>query len=203
MTHMEGKDIIMNTHFLSSCKFYRLINESDRVWIEHSENYQKRSLRNKCDLLSANGKLSFTIPLEKGKNASKPIKEVRVSYDEDWVRQFKRTLKSTYGNAPFFDYIYDDVSLILDKNIEFLHELNSTLLEWSLDFIGIDKSKICYTEEYQKVAPEGTADYRNMNTIKMKQSPYPQVFEHKFGFVDDMSVLDLLFCCGPEAIIYL
>ena len=47
-------------------------------------------------------------------------------------------------------------------------------------------------------------DYRTLFTAKKEPEisfeRYPQVFEHKFGFIPNLSVLDTLFNQGPTAI---
>ena len=68
------------------------------------------------------------------------------------------------------------------------------------------------TEKFEKDTCDKVIDLRNrispkknkkMEDTGFNQVKYVQVFEAENGFLPNLSILDLIFCVGPEAIIYL
>lgn len=178
------------------------LSDHDAILIEKHENYQKRSYRNRFYINSPQGKIPFAIPLVKGKNQQQLITDVQISYDQDWIRQLYQMIRSNYGSAPYFEYYFEDfINLFLQKH-EYLFSLNKDLLNWIFQKLEFDK-KILYTNYYAKSTSKQIDDFRNvlvpnrkMNHIKSIR--YAQVFEEKNNFIDDLSIIDLIFCCGPE-----
>lgn len=62
------------------------------------------------------------------------------------------------------------------------------------------------TEEYYQ-DPDNLKDARYLVAAKNKQpqqlEPYLQVFQDKFGFLNDLSIVDLIFNEGPNSLNYL
>ena len=166
------------------------------VLIELEENFQKRSMRNRTKILSANGPLLLSIPLKKGKTKSKII-DVVISYDENWVKDYLEGIKSSYASAPYFEYYFDSVaSIISERKNKLIDLFNSSFafLQKQLDF-----SKVKYTTNYNP-SYDKYYDLRKTNGEQyVELEPYQQVFSDRFSFQAELSVLDLLFNLGPEA----
>ena len=124
----------------------------------------------------------------------------------------KRAIVYAYESSPWFDYYKDDLFAILDRQHEFLFDLNIDLLRFFLKKTGIE-ADIRFTEEF---TPHGSTLYgrdlrgvihpKRQNDILARlglQKPYWQVFSLKYGFISDLSVMDLLFNEGPDSISYL
>lgn len=195
---------IIETQFLSPIPIFSMIQDCDVVILESHESYQKRSYRNKCFLAGPQGKISFSIPLKKGKHEQQLITEVEISYDEDWTRQFKQLCQTNYSRSAFLEHLINDLSAILDHKHQYLYELNTALLNWISHFLELE-FELKETEDYHVQYAEDINDYRQHWLPKQKHENnfYPQVFEDKNGFITGLSILDLLFCCGKEAILYL
>ena len=190
--------------FLAPVQFYCEYIKRSTVLFEACEHYQKRSHRNRYVLNSSQGRLELSIPLRKGKNQQCPIRDVQISYDEPWhVRHFQ-TIRSTYGKSAFFEYYGDGIEKILHKKHSFLFDLNLEALEWTFQVIGI-QAKIQLTHEYQQEYQDPVTDFRtSASSVKTACSlpvpkPYAQPWQDKLGFVGELSILDVLFCCGPES----
>lgn len=196
--------IIIETQTFPPVSVFARAMQSVSLFIEMQENYQKRSLRNKFLILSANGTQVLTIPLAKGKNEQKSIKDVKISYDQNWPKQFKNHLQSAYGKSPFYLFYEMELLRIFDSGIQNLAELNSHLLDFIIKKTGI-KLSVSQTEAFLLNYSGNYCDLRNRYTLKgglagLEDIHYPQVFEHKFGFVPGLSILDLLFNMGNESI---
>jgi hypothetical protein len=180
--------------------------KADQVALEACDHYQKGSLRNRCYIAGPNGIQRLSIPLVKGKNQQTPIRDVRISYDEDWQRLHWRSIRTAYGNAPFFEHYVDRLSRFYEKPYPFLFDYNLEFLEFIFrDTLGW-KGHFTLTTEYHAPQkwPDGT-DFRDDFPADGNAAPpwfephrYAQVFMEKSGFLPNLSVLDLLFCCGKQ-----
>jgi len=133
-----------------------------------------------------------------------PINEVCISYDEDWTMNFAKLCRSNYNRSPFIEYILPDIEKIISQKPDSLLELNLELLRWIFDFIELN-IELSFTRSYQIHAD--VEDMRHMILPQNRQDfigkSYPQIFSDRFGFVTNLSILDLLFCTGKEARYYL
>lgn len=194
--------------FLSSVELFPPLSsfviaiQSSEWIIEANENYQKSGLRNKYQIATSQGKLLMSAPLLQGKNNGKPIKEVKLSYEQNWNVQHFRTLKTNYGNSPFFPHYEESFYDFFHKKQTFLFDLCLESVELLSKLIKI-KLKPSITLDFQKEYPENFLDQRTQfkenQPIKISYIPYPQVFEDRLGFIENLSVLDILFCLGPDA----
>ena len=152
--------------------------------------------------------LSFPIVHEGGTHKI-PISQIRIDYKTPWVQQHERAIVSAYGMSAYFDYYKDELFAILESGYERLFDLNLALIRFFVDKTGL-KVDIRLTEEYER-EPD-MADLRESihpkrpNSILSEldlEKPYFQVFSPKYGFMSDLSIMDLLFNEGPDSIIYL
>jgi hypothetical protein len=201
--------IYLSTAYLPPTAWFALANQavgrfgSDaQVFLEHHEHYQKGSWRNRCQISGPNGIQMLSIPLKKGKNSGQAIKEVQISYDEPWQRNHWRSIQAAYGNAPFFEHYSDTLLRFYEKPYTFLFDFNLALIDFSLH-----SSKIALnlqaTDTYQKQVVGLDLRHADEAIFASKVLPYPQVFEDRFGFIDQLSILDLIFCMGPASGQYL
>ena len=197
------------------------------AYVEACENYQKQSYRNRCHFYSASGMQSLTFPVvhENGTHTL-PISEIRVDYSRPWLQQHKRAIVSAYRTSAYFEYYQDELFAILDRRPETLWELNMSVIRFFIEKIGIPvelrptgtfslSSGKCseapwtglpYNGEYgacdlrEVIHPKRPDDI--MDRLDLKK-PYFQVFARKYGFITNLSVMDLLFNEGPDSISYL
>lgn len=180
------------------------------IYIEACENYQKQSYRNRCHFYAADGKQSLSFPIAHSEGTHKHlISEVLIDYSKPWALQHKRTIISAYRTSAYFEYYQDELFAILDSKPERLLDLNTRLLEFFLDKIGI-KAEIRMTENYSQNTDcedlrEVIHPKRPDNILEKLElnKPYFQVFAEKHGFIPNLSIMDLLFNEGPDSIIYL
>lgn len=200
--------LIHESQFLAPTSVYALYMSADRISIEAHETYQKRSLRNKCVIMSVNGPLTLTVPLKKGKHSGKLIKEVEISYDDNWIGDMLHSIRSAYGAAPYFDYYYPDLDQIFRKKHQYLWTLNVELHELILKRCALTETSFEYTKTFHKSYDELHIDIRSKRLKdyqpqKSEESGYAQVFEDRHGFIEGLSIIDTLFCLGPETSLYL
>jgi hypothetical protein len=203
---------LLCTQFCPPVQYFSKFLQYENIWIEHRENYQKGSYRNRCHIASANGLLRLSIPLVKGKNHQTPIWEVRIDYKTNWPAKQWEALTYAYGSAPYFEeyVVFLKPYLNGQNRYEYLHEYNAAILKILLKLLDLRKVPQ-YTEEYHFSMPEGVADLRHLISPKVawsqdthfQPSPYEQIFAYKYSFLENLSVLDLLFCEGPRSLLVL
>ena len=203
--------ILLELQYLPPIQYFSKLMMYSVVLIEQHENYLKGSYRNRCHIAGPNGLLRLSIPLEKGKNEQQPIQQVRIAYHEPWQNQHWNSIKTAYSSAPYFDFFADELQQFYTERYEFLFDFNWRLFQFLLSHIPV-LADIEFTERFEKALPDKILDARNSIFPKKHRQkedkyfhpvPYPQVFEEKNGFLPNLSILDLLFCYGPQTPIQL
>lgn len=194
--------ILHETQIFGSVNVYSFYTSFKEIVIEKQEHYQKRSARNRYNILTSNGVMHLSIPLTKGKNERQLISDVTISYDEKWYEKHLQSIRSAYGRSPYFEYYFEDIREILLKKHKYLITLNTDILIFILKKLKFNLS-VSFTETYQNIYPD-ILDIRHYDITSLAgQTKYAQVWEGKFNFTPGLSILDLLFCEGPSASIIL
>jgi hypothetical protein len=168
----------------------QLINNPE--WqLEQWGNYQKQSLANRCKITGANGPVTLSVPLVAGREQKTLLKNVKIDNTQRWQVQHMRTIKSCYGKAPFFDYYFPLIENLLLQPYNTLIALDETIIIWLLKILKVN-AKITRTQKFESFSAIDTLS----ECISIK--PYVQVFQDRTGFVPQLSVLDGLFCLGPQ-----
>ncbi|MFM9949780.1 MAG: WbqC family protein [Saprospiraceae bacterium] len=200
--------ILLEIQYLPPIQYLTKLASGEPVFIEQWEHYQKGTYRNRCHIAAANGLTRLTIPLIKGKNEQQAIREVRIAYFEPWQRQHWQSIRSAYGNSPFFEFYADALQPFYEKPFPFLFDFNLELLQTLLKLLRMDV-KLQLTDAYADVVPSDWTDLRNAIHPKphlqkpdphFTPKPYNQVFEDRYAFLPNLSMLDGLFCLGKEVI---
>lgn len=192
---------LLPTAYLPPIHYFSVLLKSETVFIEQYEHFIKQTYRNRCEILSSNGPLSLTIPLQK--QADKEIiSQKKISYSEPWQIKHWRAITSAYKNSAYFEYFEDEFKPFYFEEHEFLMEYNMALIKLILHILR-QKKELQFTAEFQKNF-EGI-DLRESLTQKpgTGNPQYYQVFGDKFGFTPHLSVIDLLFNKGLESVDYL
>ncbi len=197
--------VIFSTAYLPPVEFFSYASVSEKIMIEACENFRKQSYRSRCYIYSANGKLPLCIALEHSRRSRLPIKDVRISYALPWNKMHWKAITSAYNKSAYFLYYCDDFEKFYSGTYKWLIELNHDMLCVCLKLLKLNK-EIVYSEIFQKKYID-TTDFRNLINPKIKSSidfpAYTQVFETKYGFIDNLSIIDLLFNCGTESLDYI
>lgn len=190
--------MVLSTAYFPPISYISLLRRGD-VALEGCENYQKQSWRNRACILTAGGVEPLQVPVvHEGGTFRHPIREIRVDWSKDWMIRHQRALDSAYNSSAYFEHYRDELYRVMDRRPDTLWELNCSLLEFVLDRLGMSMPAVTedFCGEYADIHPKHPdAFYREV--------PYFQVFAAKYGFVPNLSVLDLLFNEGPGAISFL
>ena len=203
---------LLQTTYLGPIQWYQKLYRYDQTLIEQYDSYQKQTYRNRCVIATANGLQALTVPVEHDtlniKNEILKVKDLRISDHNNWRRIHWNALQSAYNESPFFDYYADDIRLFFEKKYEFLVDFNEAIRQTVCNLLDIHP-QVSYTTDFSR-QPSDIDDYREVINAKHPQPDedfqprrYWQVFEGKHGFQANLSILDLLFNMGNEAVFYL
>lgn len=196
---MAFNKAILPSVYFGPIQWYSKLIQYPEIVIDQHENYCKQTWRNRMRIVGPNGIQDLVIPVHVKGNHT-PMREVRINYNEIWQRQHWQSIRSAYGNSPFFDYYAAYFAPFFEtKKWDTLMELNSEVLDLTLRLLKLN-SKIDLTSEYLETIANGI-DYRKLISPKIKiefnSKPYLQVFADRHGFVANLSIIDLLCCNGP------
>lgn len=176
--------------------------------IEAQENYQKRSWRNRALIMGPQGLMRMSLPLEKGKNHQMPIREVKLAAGDDWKVEHLKTIQTNYQSAPYFEHYFPFIEELYARNDDSLWSWNEAWSAFWLRTLGFSAQRQ-YTLDFRcGTAPAGIPIWdkevlREIGNYHSSDFWYPQVFEYKHGFQREVSIMDALFCAGPETRSYL
>ena len=201
----------MTTAYLSSAYFapvqwYQKINRFDVCFIERYDHFMKQTYRNRCMIATTNGLQALTVPIEKPAQDKCLMRDVRISDHGNWRHLHWNALCSAYGESPFFEFYADDLRPFFERKYAFLYDFNMAITECMCSLLDI-RPCLKPTDEYAKGVSN---DFRDAIRPKhplpdaaFTPQPYYQVYARKHGFLPNLSILDLLFNMGNEAIFYL
>ncbi|MBO4742083.1 MAG: WbqC family protein [Bacteroidales bacterium] len=193
--------MILSTAYFPPVAYFSLLASAKTVQMEVCESYRKQTWRNRCRILTSNGPMDLRVPVLH--DGGRLITDIRVDWSTPWLRQTEYAIDTAYYSSPFFEYYREDLFALLDRQPERLWDLNMSLIDFFCRKIGISP-QIVPTQDWQETLPE---DWRDALSPKrpcpLATRPYWQVFREKFGFVDGLSIMDLVFNEGPESLGYL
>lgn len=199
---------ILSAAYFGPVQWYQKLNRYDRCLIECHDHYIKQTYRNRCAIATTQGVQTLSVPIERYDGLKCAMRDIRVSDHGNWRHLHWNALMSAYGESPFFEYYADDIRPFFEKRWEFLFDFNMEITFKMCELIDI-RPTISTTDAYV-ADTAGMHDFRD--TIRPKHplpdeqfvpTPYYQVYRQKHGFLPNLSVLDLLFNEGNEAVFYL
>lgn len=191
------------TYFPSISHFVAMV-KADSVTFEIEDNFQKQTNRNRMYIYSPNGIQLLNIPVKHGVNPNQKFKDTKIEHAFGWQKQHFKSLEAAYRTSPFFEYFEDDIRPLFEKKHDFMMDLNFQAMEIVTNCLGIDLTYEKTSEYFHEAS--SFKDYRYLVNGKKDTSefePYIQVFEEKHGFINNLSILDLLFNEGRYAVEYL
>ncbi len=196
-------DILIHPNYFPNIHQFIQIIKANNIHFEVSDNYQKQTFRNRTYIYGANGKLGLFIPVIHTHKNRELFKDVKISYESNWMDLHLKSLQSAYRSSPYFEYFEDDFIKLYSKKEKFLVDFNikcikliSNLLDLDLDF----KISSEYVEKTNDIID--LRDLSNARKEKKIETPkYIQVFESKHGYLNNLSILDLIFSEGKNSVL--
>jgi len=194
---------LIEVHYLPSLEYFCCLMSRGKIRLEAHEHFVKQTYRNRCYIRGANNVQMLNIPVVKGRSKTS-IRDLQTDNRQPWQKLHWRSLKSAYGNAPFFVFYEPQLQKHFSRNVKYLVDFTYPLLTLCLEWIGIQPD-MSWTTMYEKTPSSTISDLRSVISAKTHYSErpfyepvsYPQVFGK--NFVPNLSIVDLLSCEGPNA----
>lgn len=197
-------DILLHPTYFPSISHFAALAQSETITFEIEDNFQKQTNRNRTYIYSPNGIQLLNIPVKHSSQNHQKTKEIMIETEFDWQKQHYKSLEAAYRSSPFFEFFEDDIRPIFEKKYVYLMDLNWDVFEIISKCLRL-KFDYSTTSEYHKEVPLYT-DFRYLANGKKDSNQfekYIQVFDDKHGFINNLSILDLLFNEGKFAADYL
>lgn len=189
--------ISIEPHYLPSLEYFTVLAQTDQLYWDVESSFQKQTFRNRCYILDPNKVMPLIVPVHYRQGT--PLKEVTIDYRQSWVKDHWGAIYSSYGKSPFFEYFGEEFLVVLKSKFNRLIDLNHAMLsvclkmlQWQID-IQLESLENAPHDLRNKILPKQPFDNREF------YDPIP--YQQNFGntFVPNLSILDILFCQGPEA----
>ena len=204
--------------------FARIAASDLHVVLDHVS-YEKNSFINRNRILGANGPQWLTVPIKTAGRMGQPIREIETASDS-WPIKHWRSLEQAYSKAPYWQR--NRPNLMGDFAYAAMHDFpysNSILTSHLLKLLEIRTPRrssceikacgaksdlilnICreFGATVYLSGPLGR-DYLNLEAferagieVRFHDYRHPEYPQTKPGFTPNLSVLDLLFNCGPQS----
>ena len=195
-------DILIHPNYFPNIHQFTQIIKANNILFEVSDNYQKQTFRNRTYVYGANGKLGLFIPVIHSHKNRELFKDVKISYESNWMDLHLKSLQSAYRSSPYFEYFEDDFIKLYSEKEKFLADFNIKCIRLISSLLDLDlvyKISGEYVEKTNDIID--LRDLSNARKEKKIDTPkYIQVFESKHGYINNLSILDLLFSEGPNSV---
>lgn len=192
------KSILLPTYF-PSLLFWKIILKNNFFWMKNSY-YKKQTLRNRMFIHGANGKLMLSIPIRhSGINQKRFYDDISIDSSSDWKKNHFKSIKIAYQSSPYFEFYEEDLKNFYQVETSNLYNFNLKSVELVLKWLemGTNNRTIDFNIEIYKQS-KNVKEIDNREIKKKSNIKYIQTFEDKNGFIDGLSILDMIFNCGPK-----
>lgn len=199
-------NLLIHPSYFPSISNFVAIAQAEKVVFEMEDNFQKQTNRNRTYIYSPNGIQLLNIPVKHSKQTHQKTKEIKIENDFNWQKQHFKSLEAAYRTSPFFEFFEDEILPIFEKKHHFLMDLNFETMEFVTKCLRMKLDYETTIEYFHEVDSTAVLDFRTLVDGKKDQSQfdnYTQVFDNKHGFLNNLSILDLLFNEGKYALEYL
>lgn len=198
-------ELLIHPTYLPTIAHFVAMSQAETVTFEMADNFQKQTYRNRTYIYGANGKLLLNIPVIHTQKKRQYYVDVIVHNEENWQRNHWKSLESAYKTSPFFEFYEDDLKPLFEEPVSNLLDFNLKCFHIICECLQLEL-EINKTTTFEKESSNLT-DLRYLAKAKGEKAPdfesYTQVFDDKHGYMNNLSILDLLFNEGPNAVNYL
>ena len=194
---MNENIVLLECENFPCIAWYKMFLRNENIQIEQHEYFVRKSFRNRTVIAGPNGLITLSIPLKGGRNQKNVMRDIEISYDENWQTVHWKTIESCYRRSPYFEYYAEDIKMLFEKKHHFLVDYNIQCLQLVNQLLQV-KKELVLTEKYEKIPIDTWVDARNVfdENTDMQLPSYIQVFQDRIGFKSNLSILDMLFCDG-------
>ncbi len=178
---------------------YLHVRQAKATAIDWQLRFDKRfKATHRFTIADTRGRLDLTVPIAKPPTSQCRWGDIRLSDHGHWWDIHRIALESAYGRTPFFEFLIDPLLPLLTEGVveryPLLRDLSDAWDSWIRSRLLLP-SPLPLPARSESSAPS--------TTEPISLPSYWQIREDKLGFIPGLSVLDLIFNLGPEAVLYL
>ncbi len=182
----------MILHCIGNISHWSALLRRPEIVLQINHTYQKQSELSQYEIATASGRLKLSIPTQKSTRKG-AYSEVKIDYSTNWQVEHWRSIRNAYHKSPFYLFYGYKIEEVYMQKYDTLLALNEALFRTLLSCIKCPEKSVINTSD---------AVYYETST-HIHNSVYPQVFDAKIKFEENLSILDVLFNLGPETQDYL
>ena len=189
---------VLEPTYFPPISHWKHISSNNLQWSINSS-YNKQTLTNRTYIDSSNGELMLTVPIKhSGKNVPRKFSEIKIDNSSNWKKTHYKSIKICYQSSPFFEFYEDDISFFFESDYEYLHQLNFASINLVCNWINLEMPKQNFNVQ-EKEFINLIYLSNTKRTRELLEKKYTQTFQVSNGFINDLSILDLIFNCGPDS----
>lgn len=220
---------IIQSNYIPWRGYFDFMDDVDLFIYLDDVQYTIRDWRNRNKIKTRDGLIWVTVPVIFSRNNIENIEGVKIDYSQKWVEKHINSIRHAYSKSPYFKQYAEAFFDILNKRFETISELNVTINNWVMQHLAI-KTRISMSSDFSPVGSKtdrlidilkktGATSYLSgpsakgyIEVEKFKEAgigleykvyEYPDYPQLHGSFEPHVSVLDLLFNCGPDSKKYL
>tara|TARA_B110000444_G_C18708336_1_gene532483 strand:+ start:426 stop:1031 length:606 start_codon:yes stop_codon:yes gene_type:complete len=195
-------NILIHPNYFPNIHQFTQIIKANNILFEASDNYQKQTFRNRTYIYGANGKLGLFIPVIHSHKQRELFKDVKISHDSHWMDLHLKSLQSAYRSSPYFEYFEDNFIKLYSEKEKFLVDFNIKCIKLISNLLDLNLNYKISNEYIEKT--NDIIDLRGLSNARKEKKidtpKYIQVFESKHGYLNNLSIVDLVFSEGPNSV---
>ena len=189
---------VLEPTYFPPISHWKHISSNNLQWSIKSR-YNKQTLTNRTYIDSSNGELMLTVPIKhSGKNVPRKFSKIKIDNSSNWKKTHFKSIKICYQSSPFFEFYEDDISFFYESDYEYLHQLNFASINLVCKWINLEMPKENFNVQ-EKEFINLIYLSNTKRTHELLEKKYTQTFQVSNGFINDLSILDLIFNCGPDS----
>ena len=189
---------VLEPTYFPPISHWKHISSNNLQWSINSR-YNKQTLTNRTYIDSSNGELMLTVPIKhSGKNVPRKLSKIKIDNSSNWKKTHFKSIKICYQSSPFFEFYEDDISFFYESDYEYLHQLNFASINLVCKWINLEMPKENFNVQ-EKEFINLIYLSNTKRTRELLEKKYTQTFQVSNGFINDLSILDLIFNCGPDS----
>ena len=190
----------IDLQYFGSISFIKTLFEQEKVHFDLEAPFTKMSFKNRMVLTSSQGPLHLSIPIIGGRTQKTPIKHILIASTAPWNEQHLKALITNYKRSPYFEYYEQGISNLYaqpkEKLVDFLLDCQVWLhtqlkAKWAIIPSPVSVMGDLPIKHFDNSLPKNYNQHQGLPS-------YQQVFSNKVGFIPNVSILDMLFCCGGK-----
>lgn len=210
---------ILQPVFIPNLHDLAVLCETDLIILQDTETWSRKGRVHRALIRTPEGTQYINIPVLT-EDRDKPIRDVRIDHEQNWIEPILRKLKFNYRNSVYYDFYEPEIRADFEAGrkfrflLPFVNHFRSRIYQF-LELENLPPTKLASSMENYHPDPDilseqldasryfqepGSRRYQRQGNNKSEiDFEHPVYRQHFDGFEPYCCLLDLLFQYGPES----